>query len=51
MRVATDEVWPVVSVKLRPGRARCRVDRGLVLYLVAGMKLLGPGAGSVGRVG
>ena len=47
MRSVTDEVRPVVRVKLRPGRARCR---GLVGYLEEGSKLLDPGAGSVGRV-
>lgn len=50
MRSATDEVRLVARVKLRPGRARCRVDRGLVGYLGAGLKLLGPGAGGAGRV-
>jgi hypothetical protein len=51
MRGVTDEVRPVPRVKLRPGRARCRVDRGLFRYLEAGLKLVGPGAGGVGRVG
>lgn len=50
MRTTTDEVWLVASVKLRPGRARCRVDRGLVGYLGVGLKLVGPGTGGVGRV-
>ena len=49
VRSATDEVLLVAKVRLRPGRARCRFC--LVGYLGAGLKLLGPGAEGVGRMG